>query len=190
MLRTQSCALALALAFATSARAQDSCNAPAKDAIVQLEVPGSPFEPVITADGCWLFVTLAGGNNGTGQGQIAVVRRDAGKLSVVRTVPIKGGPTGAVLTHDSSELAHVLTAQHVFVPNRSQNGPDRGLTDFAALTLAMTVDELVEGMDIVNPNEVRELLPTMRKVLAQVIIHGDARALQFVLEELIHERHA
>src|SRR5579864_1970410 len=100
MPRTQSCALALALALATSARAQDSCNAPAKDAIVHLEVPGSPFEPVITADGCWLFVTLAGGNNGTGQGQIAVVHRDAGKLSVVRTVPIKGGPTGAVLTHD------------------------------------------------------------------------------------------
>jgi DNA-binding beta-propeller fold protein YncE len=104
MLRTQSCALALALAIATSARAQDSCNAPAKDAIVHLAMPGSPFEPVITADGCWLFVTLAGGNNGTGQGQIAVVHRDAGRLTVVRTVPIKGGPAGAVLTHDGKML--------------------------------------------------------------------------------------
>jgi DNA-binding beta-propeller fold protein YncE len=104
MLRTQSCALALALAFAPSARAQDSCNAPAKDAIVHLAMPGSPFEPVITPDGCWLFVTLAGGNTGTGQGQIAVVHRDAGRLTVVRTVPIKGGPTGAVLTHDGKML--------------------------------------------------------------------------------------
>jgi len=84
-------------------RAQDSCNAPAKDAIVHLDMPGSPFEPVITADGCWLFVTLAGGNGSAG-GNIAVVRRDTGKLSLVRTVPIKGGPTGAVLTHDGKIL--------------------------------------------------------------------------------------
>ncbi len=104
MLRTQSCALVLALAIATSARAQDSCNSPAKDAIVHLNMPGSPFEPVVSADGCWLFVTLAGGNNGTGQGQIAVVHRDAGTLSIVRTVPIKGGPTAAVLTHDGKML--------------------------------------------------------------------------------------
>jgi DNA-binding beta-propeller fold protein YncE len=86
-----------------AARAQDSCNAPAKDAIVHLDMPGSPFEPVITADGCWLFVTLAGGNGAEG-GNIAVVHRDAGKLSLVRTVPIKGGPTGAVLTHDGRIL--------------------------------------------------------------------------------------
>ena len=79
-------------------RTQDSCNAPAKDAIVHLDMPGSPFEPVITADGCWLFVTLAGGNGAEG-GNIAVVHRDAGKPPLVRPVPMKGGPTGAVLTH-------------------------------------------------------------------------------------------
>ena len=102
---TQSLALALALllAAAPAARAQDACNAPAKDAIVHLDVPGTPFEPVITADGCWLFVTLAAGNRPDG-GDIAVVRRDAGKLSVVRTVPVKGNPTGAVLTHDGKTL--------------------------------------------------------------------------------------
>ena len=81
--------------------AQGGCNIPAKDPIVQLEVPGSPFEPVVSADGCWLFVTLTSPN---GAGQIAVVRRDDGKLTVVRTVPIKGSPTGAVLTHDGKML--------------------------------------------------------------------------------------
>jgi DNA-binding beta-propeller fold protein YncE len=105
---TRSCAFALALLLAAApaapaARAQDACNAPAKDAIVHLDVPGTPFEPVITADGCWLFVTLASGNRPDG-GDIAVVRRDAGKLSLVRTVPVKGNPTGAVLTHDGKTL--------------------------------------------------------------------------------------
>lgn len=102
---TRSCAFALALllAAAPAARAQDACNAPAKDAIVHLDMPGTPFEPVITADGCWIFVTLAAGNRPDG-GDIAVVRRDAGKLSVVRTVPVKGNPTGAVLTHDGTML--------------------------------------------------------------------------------------
>ena len=105
MLSTRSCALALAVALtaATSTRAQDACNAPAKDAIVHLDVPGSPFEPVITSDGCWLFVTLANPNSPSG-GAIAVVRRTGGKLSVVRTVPVKGSPTGAVLTHDGKML--------------------------------------------------------------------------------------
>src|ERR1035437_5728034 len=102
---TRSCAFALALllAAAPAARAQDACNAPAKDAIVHLDVPGTPFEPVITADGCWLFVTLAAGNRPDG-GDIAVVRRDAGQLSVGRTFPVKGNPPGPALTHDGKTL--------------------------------------------------------------------------------------
>ena len=84
-------------------QARESCNAPAKDAIVQLDVHGAPFEPVITADGCWLFVSLTNGN-GSRSGSIAVVKRDMGQLSIVRTVPIKGNPTGAVLTHDGRIL--------------------------------------------------------------------------------------
>lgn len=94
-------AAAFALSTTGALHAQGGCNIPAKDPIVQLEVPGSPFEPVVSADGCWLFVTLTSPN---GAGQIAVVRRDDGKLTVVRTVPIKGSPTGAVLTHDGKML--------------------------------------------------------------------------------------
>jgi DNA-binding beta-propeller fold protein YncE len=113
---TRSCAFALALllAAAPAVRAQDACNASAKDAIVHLDVPGTPFEPVITADGCWLFVTLASGNRLDG-GDIAVVRRDAGKLSVVRTVPVKGNPTGAVLTHDGKMLIVASSAYLAFL---------------------------------------------------------------------------
>jgi DNA-binding beta-propeller fold protein YncE len=94
-------AAAFALSTAASLHAQGGCNAPAKDPIVQLELAGSPFEPVVSADGCWLFVTLASPN---GAGRIAVVHREGGNLSVVRTVPVKGNPTGAVLTHDGKTL--------------------------------------------------------------------------------------
>lgn len=93
----------VALIAIAHARAQDGCNAPDRDPIVHLDMPGSPFEPVITSDGCWLFVTLST-SAGPGSGGIAVVRRDAGRLSLVRTVHIKGVPTGAILTHDGRTL--------------------------------------------------------------------------------------
>ena len=98
-----SAAFALSLVHAFPARAQDAaCNAPAKDPIVHLDMPGRPFEPVISKDGCWIFVTLTqadGGNAG-----VAVVHRANGSLNVVRTVALQGGPTGAVLTHDEKSL--------------------------------------------------------------------------------------
>jgi DNA-binding beta-propeller fold protein YncE len=97
-------AAVLLLGGIAPARAQDTgCNDPAKEASVQIEMPGRPFEPVVSADGCWLFVTLVSGGNANGGG-VAVVRRTAGALSVVRTVALKGNPTGGVLTHDGKLL--------------------------------------------------------------------------------------
>src|SRR5689334_11169167 len=93
----------LLVAATSVARGQDACNAPARDPVVQVEVPGRPFEPVISGDGCWIFVTITSGGNGN-DGQVAVVRRAAGALSVSRTVSLKGNPTGAVLTHDGKLL--------------------------------------------------------------------------------------
>lgn len=104
MTRAQCCAtMILLLAAGTPARAQNSCNAPAKSAIVHLEMPGAPFTPVVTEDGCRLFVTLANAE-GSSSGAIAVVGRDNGTLTLERTVPIKGNPTGAALTHDGKML--------------------------------------------------------------------------------------
>lgn len=101
------CALAtlgFALLAARDARAQDpACGAPASDSIVHLEMPGAPFEPVVTTDGCWIFVTLTQGAE-PNNGGIAVVRRANGKLSIARTLALKDAPTGAVLTHDGKLL--------------------------------------------------------------------------------------
>ena len=97
-------ALAFTLVAASAAAAQDvACNVPARDPIVHLDMPGSPFEPVISADGCWIFVTLTQGTGANGGG-VAVVRRTNGSLSIARTIALQGNPTGAVLTHDRSLL--------------------------------------------------------------------------------------
>lgn len=96
--------LVLTLVAAPATGAQDSaCNVPAKDPIVHLDMPGRPFEPVISADGCWIFVTLTQGNGANGGG-VAVVHHTSGSLSIVRTISIQGNPTGAVLTHDGKLL--------------------------------------------------------------------------------------
>jgi DNA-binding beta-propeller fold protein YncE len=89
---------------APAAQAQESaCNTPAREPIVNVDMPGRPFEPVITSDGCWLFITLVAGQASQG-GAIAVVHRGGGSLSVSRTISVKGNPTGAVLTHDDKLL--------------------------------------------------------------------------------------
>lgn len=96
--------IALALVITPAARAQSSdCNAPTKDPIVHLDLPGRPFEPAISTDGCWVFVTLTQADDAGGPG-VVVVRRTGGTLSVVRRVGLQGNPTGAVLTHDQKLL--------------------------------------------------------------------------------------
>jgi DNA-binding beta-propeller fold protein YncE len=78
------------------------CNAPARDAITTLDVPGSPFQALPSADGCWIFVSLTTANQA--RGGVAVVRRDAGKVSVDRVLDVTGNPTGMQLTHDGRLL--------------------------------------------------------------------------------------
>jgi DNA-binding beta-propeller fold protein YncE len=101
-------ALLLTLVAAPAARAQSSvpdsaCNVPAKDPIVQFDMAGKPFEPVISANGCWIFVTLTESDRANGGG-VAVVHRTGGSLTIARTIAIQGNPTGAVLTHDGKLL--------------------------------------------------------------------------------------
>lgn len=95
---------AVLLSVATELGAQESaCNAPAKDPIVNLEMPGRPFEPVVTSDGCWIFLTLLPSGGGDA-GSVTAVQRSGGSLTLRRTISIKGNPTGAVLTHDDKLL--------------------------------------------------------------------------------------
>jgi len=36
------------------------CNQPAADAVIRVDLPGSPFQAAPTEDGCWIFVSLNG----------------------------------------------------------------------------------------------------------------------------------
>ena len=60
-------ALALALFCAGAVRAQQ-CNAPMKEAVSFVPLPGHPFSTVSSPDGCWLFVSVASsGSRPTGR---------------------------------------------------------------------------------------------------------------------------
>lgn len=78
------------------------CNQPASKAITLVDVPGRPFEPIPTRDGCWIFVSFMG--TPTLRPGIAVFRRNGGKIARVRIVGVDGDPTGMVLTHDGRLL--------------------------------------------------------------------------------------
>jgi hypothetical protein len=84
-----------------AAQAAD-CDRPAPEPITHIELPGNPFEPIPTNDGCWIFVSLV--STKSEPGRIAVLKRDEGNISVMRTVPVTGSPTGMVMTHDGKIL--------------------------------------------------------------------------------------
>lgn len=86
------------------AQASTNCNAPTPEPVVHVAVPGNPFTPQITADGCWIFVAMTGNPAQGGSPGVAVVRRSAGALTLTHTVPLKAGGTGSALTHDGKVL--------------------------------------------------------------------------------------
>jgi DNA-binding beta-propeller fold protein YncE len=88
-------ALALALLL--------GCNDPSADASITVDVPGSPFQALPSADGCRVFVSFTRGT-GTTQTGVALYEREGGKLILDRVIPVEGGPTGMALTHDGKML--------------------------------------------------------------------------------------
>src|SRR5262249_43202749 len=79
------------------------CNRSMQDPITHIRLPGSPFTALASADGCWVFVSLSSGSSGSGPG-VAVLSRSRGAIAVERIVPLRGEPTGMVLTHDGKLL--------------------------------------------------------------------------------------
>jgi DNA-binding beta-propeller fold protein YncE len=95
---------AMAVPHVAGATGATDCNAPAPDPVVNIPLPGNPFTPVVTPDGCWIFVALGGApQNGLVRG-VAVLHRDGGHIAVVRTVPLRENGTGAALSHDGRTL--------------------------------------------------------------------------------------
>jgi DNA-binding beta-propeller fold protein YncE len=116
-MRQRSIALFLSVTLAVRAAAGQTtpdCNQAAAKPITHVSVDGSPFEPSVTPDGCWIFVTVVDPGK-RGNPGVTVLKRSGGKISVVRTIPLAGGPTGAVLTHDGTTLIVTTGATIAFL---------------------------------------------------------------------------
>lgn len=108
----------LGLACLTMVRAQ-ACAAPAQAA--EVAVPGHPFSAIASADGCWLFASLAIDRQ---HGAIAVLRNRQQAFVLDHVVPLPAPAYGAALSPDGRWLA-VATGNgaSVFAVDRLQR-PD------------------------------------------------------------------
>jgi DNA-binding beta-propeller fold protein YncE len=79
------------------------CNAPPRDAITNVSLPGHPFDTVLSPDGCWAYVSIVTSNPASPNG-IAVLRRAGGTLTYRHTVTVENGIAGMVMTHDGKLL--------------------------------------------------------------------------------------
>jgi hypothetical protein len=84
------------------------CNEPLASASVTIALPGNPFAVKPTSDGCWVFASVSGANGG-----IAVLKRQDGRIAMVRVVPVAPAPAGIVLTHDGKLLIAAATSSAV-----------------------------------------------------------------------------
>ncbi|MGH9491338.1 MAG: beta-propeller fold lactonase family protein [Terriglobales bacterium] len=93
------CALIIVTVLAcSSARAQSLCATSASPKTVAIHLPGHPFEPVFSPNGCTVFVSLGA------LGQIAVLDWRGKTYRLRRMVRVGGEPTGMVLSRDGATL--------------------------------------------------------------------------------------
>src|SRR6185295_11213006 len=76
------------------------------------------------------------------------------------------------------------------VPARSEDRGRRRLADVAAPPLAVLRDQLIEAPDRVDPDEMKQRLPRVSEVLAEVIRHRVAELLQLAVDDRLRERPA
>ena len=93
-----------------------NCNQAVQQPITHIALPGNPFEPIPTNDGCWIFVSLA--KTQSEPGRIAVLKKDKGNVSIVRTVPVEDSPAGMVMTHDGKILIAAAGESVVFLDSQ------------------------------------------------------------------------
>ena len=106
-------ALALLCAAATPARQGRAakCNAPMKEPVSFVPLPGRPFSTISSPDGCWLFVSVASADPGSASG-VALLRRRGGEITLEKVFPVEAQPAGMTLTHDGKLLV-VAGGDHV-----------------------------------------------------------------------------
>ena len=108
-------AAALALLCAAAAHAQQRriapCNAPMKEPVSFVPLPGRPFSTISSPDGCWLFVSVASSEQPTANG-VALLKRRGGAITLEKVFPVEAQPAGMTLTHDG-QLLVVAGGDHI-----------------------------------------------------------------------------
>jgi hypothetical protein len=127
-------AFIVVLAFLLPSRAfAAGCNDPTRQAVTHIALPGSPFTPIPSENGCWIFVALPNTTRPM-QGGIAVLKRFGGEITLTRVVPVQGAPTGMVLSHDGSLLIAASSSRVAFldVTSSTHRGGPSGRTQCLA----------------------------------------------------------
>lgn len=106
--------LATQQGFAQTQSKPALCNQSPPDAITFVDLPGHPFMPIATRDGCWIFVSLMQAKNESQPG-VAILRRTGGRVSLIRVIPTDVRPAGMVLTHDGKLLIGAADDRLVFL---------------------------------------------------------------------------
>ena len=99
----------LLLTLPAAAQQPASCNPPAREAITHVALPGNPFTPVATADGCWVFVTMTAPHSGVAVlkrlgDTVSLVRVTAGAAAVIGRIPAGAFPRELRVTADGKTL--------------------------------------------------------------------------------------
>ena len=94
--------------------ATEGCNDSPAEPVTMLAVPGTPFQALPSADGCWVFVSLPAAGSGR-PSQLAVLRHRGGALTIEHVMQLEGGPTGMALTHDGRLLIVAAGPRIAFV---------------------------------------------------------------------------
>jgi YVTN family beta-propeller protein len=83
-----------------------ACNQATPEPVVDVTLPGHPFFALATPDGCWIFVSMQQARPPAelGQSGVAVVRRNAGKATLERVVPLANNGVGMAFSRDGRML--------------------------------------------------------------------------------------
>lgn len=92
----------------------DRCNEATGEALMRVELPGTPVMALTTPDGCWLVASLATTKLGW-PGAIVLFRRSIGTVSLTRVLPLEVPAYGIALTRDGSLLMVAAGDGVVFV---------------------------------------------------------------------------
>jgi DNA-binding beta-propeller fold protein YncE len=150
-----------------------TCNQPASQPIVHVPLPGRPFQPLATSDGCWIFVTMS--STVPSENGVAVLRRAAGRVSLARVVPFEGGATSLVMTRDGTLVMVAAGDRVVFLD------PARLTSGQSGAVLGSMIDPGGEGRVNLNvsPDDRYLFVSEERSAAIAVIDLGEARRSHF-----------